>query len=141
MLQILNLDYWLICLMAVMIIVMQMFSLTRAKVTSEILLLIRTSKVMVTEIIHQCEEMLLRGELRSAQVKRKHYISIFSMEICFIKHPELLQKPNIKKIPRRHVLQRELSQVLKEQRRLFTRKHGMVDLIIILNSMTTLKTV
>jgi hypothetical protein len=59
-----------ICLMAVMIIVMQMFSLTRAKVTSEILLLIRTSKVMVTEIIHQCEEMLLPGELRSAQVKR-----------------------------------------------------------------------
>jgi hypothetical protein len=58
--------------MAVMIIVMQMFSLTRAKVTSEILLLIRTSKVMVTEIIHQCEEMLLPGETQISSGKKKH---------------------------------------------------------------------
>src|SRR6187397_2841244 len=118
-----------------------MFSLTRARINSEIPLLIRISKVMVTGIIHQCEEILGPGNPGSFQVKKNRCISIYSMVTCFMKHRVLLQKLNIKKIPGQLVPQREYSQVLKQQRRLFIKKPGMADLIIILNSMTTSKTV
>src|SRR5688572_19794856 len=101
-----------------------MFSLTRERKNSEILLLIRTSKVMATGTIQKCEEMLPPGKPRSAQVKKNPCISIFSMVTCFMKHQVLLQKQNIKKIPGPLVLQQGHSQVLMEQRRLFTRKHG-----------------
>jgi hypothetical protein len=125
--------------MAVMIIVILMFSLTRAKINSEILLIIRTSKVTVTGIIHQCEEMLLPGKLRSAQVKGKRCISIFSMVICFMKHRVLLQKLNMKN-PGHHVRSGAFPSA-ETAKAAITRKRGWVDLIIILNSMTTLKTV
>jgi iron complex outermembrane receptor protein len=73
--------------------------------------------------------------------KKNHCISIFFTVICFMKLPVLLRKLNIAKIPQQLVLQREHFQVPIKQRRQYIRKHGWVDLIIIINSMTTLKIV
>src|SRR5215212_5223435 len=104
-------------------------------------LLIRASKVMGAGVRLKCEEILPRGRQRSALVKKNRCISIFFMAISFMKHLALLQKLNIKTIPGPPVRQQGLSQALMELERLFTRKPGWVDLIIIINLMSTLKIV
>jgi outer membrane receptor for Fe3+-dicitrate len=76
-----------------------MFSLTRARINSEILLLIRINKVMVTGIIHQCEEMLLPGKRRSAQVKKESLKFNFLYGDLFYQTPGALTKAEYQKNP------------------------------------------